>query len=250
MAIIWRQCRGGDRYEVRTHGASVRLYSNGVFHSQWNPRDPLKGSLWELLLLPTFFRPPEQVKRVLLLGVGGGALIRLLQSFVAPDSIVGVDIDRVHLNVARRFFGVKGAELICADAREYLSGCQQSKAAQFDLVVDDLFGHADGEARRAFPADPDWCRQLLNILAPHGVVVGNFGCRRELLDSGWRTSVVRSQLAPGKGAWTFEHPEYENCIGVFSRAPLLRADLLQWAPSAINPRDPCRKLDARLRPLR
>ncbi|MFC6979877.1 hypothetical protein ACFQH7_14350 [Microbulbifer taiwanensis] len=93
---------------MRSHGASVRLYSNGVFHSQWNPRDPLKGSLWELLLLPAFFLPGRQVRSVLLLGVGGGALIRLLQQFVGPEKIVGVDLDATHLRIARKYFGVQG----------------------------------------------------------------------------------------------------------------------------------------------
>ncbi|WP_231757144.1 methyltransferase domain-containing protein [Microbulbifer elongatus] len=250
MAVIWQQRRGGNRYEVRTHGASVRLYSNGVFHSQWNPRDPLKGSLWELLLLPVFFRRPQQIKRVLLLGVGGGALIRLLQTYAFPHTIVGVDIDPVHLKVAKRFFGVAGTELICADARQYISECQGTSAERFDLVVDDLFDHTDGVAQRAIPADPDWCGQLLELLTPDGVLVGNFGSRRELLDSGWRRPQLRAQLAQEKGAWTLEHPVYENCIGVFSRRPLIRAELLQQAPPAINPGNPSRKLDSRLRALR
>ena len=250
MAVIWQQRRGGDHYEVRTHGATVRLYSNGVFHSQWNPRDPLKGSLWELLLLPTFFRPFEQVRRVLVLGVGGGALIRLLQAYVGPQKIVGVDIDRVHLSVARRFFKVRNVELICADARDAVAELHSRGTAPFDLIVDDLFGHVDGEAQRAIAADAQWCVQLLSLLAAEGILVSNFASRRELLGSGWRTPEIRSALSPTKGAWTMEHPEYENCIGAFSRTPLVRDELLGRAPEAINPANPRRRLDSRLRPLR
>ncbi|WP_288129589.1 class I SAM-dependent methyltransferase [Microbulbifer sp.] len=253
MALIWHKKAAGNRYEVRTHGASVRLYSNGVFHSQWNDRDPLKGSLWELLLLPVFFVPAAAIRRVLLLGVGGGALIRLLQRYVAPESIVGVDIDRHHLTVARRFFGVTRAELIHADAREFVA--EYLTAAQlpgrgvggFDLVIDDLFGHVDGEASRAIEADEGWCSSLLALTHRHGLVVSNFGSRKELLASGWRKPVIRAQLG---NSWTAEHPEYENCIGVFSAQPLGRKTLLQQAPPELNPRNPQRRLDSRLRPLR
>lgn len=252
MALVWEKQVGGSRYEVRSHGATVRLYSNGVFHSQWNPNDPLKGSLWELLFLPVFFRPNGQVRRVLILGVGGGALIRLLQRFVVPEVIVGVDIDRHHLTVARRFFGVRGAELICADARAYVAERAADQlvnkgAALFDVIVDDLFGHSDGVAERAITADRPWCEQLLRLLSPGGLVVSNFGSRRELRESGWRTPALRQQL---QGAWSAELPEYENSIGIFSRSPLYRKSLTERAPTAINPANPSRRLSARLTRLR
>ena len=250
MALIWQKEVAGNRYEVRRHGASVRLYSNGVFHSQWNARDPLKGSLWELLLLPVFFVPAGQVRRVLLLGVGGGALIRLLQRYVAPEEIVGVDIDRHHLAVAKRFFGVRNTELVCADAREYVTDLSRqvkdTSATGFDLVIDDLFGHVHGEASRAIVADRRWCDQLLGVLNENGLVISNFVSRKELLASGWRARDLRSLLG---GAWTAEHPMYENCIGVFSRRPLSKKTLTGQAPSPINPDNARRSLDCRLRPL-
>lgn len=250
MALVWEKRVGNNRYEVRSHGATVRLYSNGVFHSQWNSNDPLKGSLWELLFLPVFFRPVQQVRRVLILGVGGGALIRLLQRYLSPEEIVGVDIDRYHLTVARRYFGVRGAELVCADARVYVSEQGAAKGTgtrTFDLIVDDLFGHCDGVAERAFESDRSWCESLLKLLSPDGVVVSNFGGRRELLRSGWRGAGLRERL---QGAWSADLPEYENSIGIFSRNPLYSAALTEQAPAAINPANPKRKLAAHLSRLR
>lgn len=247
MALLWQKRVGSNHYQVRSHGASVRLYSNGVFHSQWNPRDPLKGSLWELLLLPAFFLPERQIRSVLLLGVGGGALIRLLQRFVEPDRIVGVDLDATHLQVARRYFGVRDTELVRADARDFVEGQLRSKEpGSFDLVIDDLFGHGSGEAERTVVADSGWCENLLRLLSPDGLLIGNFGSRRELLASGWREKSVRGQL---RGGWTAEMPAYENCVLAVSRQPLPMADLAARAPDAINPRNPSRRLDCRLKRL-
>ncbi|WP_237055883.1 spermidine synthase [Microbulbifer sediminum] len=244
MALLWEHREGDNHYQVRTHGASVRLYTNGVFHSQWNPRDPLRGSLWELLLLPVFFRDRRQIRSVLVLGVGGGAVIRLLQRFVGPELIVGVDLDPVHLEVARNYFGAGDAELVCGDARSHVAG---RAGDQYDLIIDDLFGHVDGEARRTVRADGDWCRRLLGLLSPAGIMVGNFGSRREMLDSGWRATDQRASL---QGNWSAELPGYENCVLAVSRAPLSRAELLARAPAAINPSSHSNRLSSHLRRLR
>ena len=73
MALVYQKQLGNSHYEVRSAGASLRLYSNGVLHSQYNPNTPVGGTIWDLLLLPGFFKdtPP---KRILVLGLGGGAI--------------------------------------------------------------------------------------------------------------------------------------------------------------------------------
>ena len=70
MAIVWSRSAGGNQYEVRSAGQSIRLYKNGVFHSQWNPNRPLAGGVWDLLFIPALFAD-RQISRVLVLGVGG-----------------------------------------------------------------------------------------------------------------------------------------------------------------------------------
>ncbi|WP_444939459.1 methyltransferase domain-containing protein [Microbulbifer sp. JMSA002] len=248
MALLWQKQVGDTCYEVRNHGASVRLYSNGVFHSQWNPRDPLKGSLWELLLLPAFFLPEKRLNSVLLLGVGGGALIRLLQAYTSAKRIVGVDLDPVHLKVARRFFGVKDVELVHADAKEYVADYLQNPSAEpFDLVIDDLFGHFQGVAQRAVPASQEWCANLMRLLHRDGVLVSNFGDLQELRDSAWRQKALRSRL---RGAWMAYMPQYENHILAVSRNTLSLAELKKRVPAKINPGSPSCRLYAHHRLLR
>ena len=72
MALLWEKRAGGVCYQVRTAGNTVRLYTNGVLHTQYNPTRLLTGSVWDLLLLGALFVPRERMRRVLLLGVGGG----------------------------------------------------------------------------------------------------------------------------------------------------------------------------------
>lgn len=135
MAILWQKHLDGTHYEVRTAGKSHRLYTNGVFHSQYHPERATTGGIWDLLVLPAFFLAPEKIQRVLVLGVGGGAVIRQLQRYVRPQSIVGVELNPVHLEVARRFFGVDDsmAELHQADAVSWL---ESYSGPPFDMIIE------------------------------------------------------------------------------------------------------------------
>lgn len=67
MAIIWSRCLGGVHYEVRSAGNSLRLYTDGVFHSQYNPYRLITGHVWDLLMLPALFYPANKIKRVLVM---------------------------------------------------------------------------------------------------------------------------------------------------------------------------------------
>ncbi len=148
MAVLWEKRVNGVSYEVRTAGRTRRLYSDGVFHSQYNPARPVTGHVWDLLMIPAFFHAPGSVRRVLVLGVGGGAVIALLQRFVAPRAMVGVELNPLHLFVARRFFGItqRSVHLVRADARTWI---RDYDGPPFDMIIDDLFGEQNGEPVRA-----------------------------------------------------------------------------------------------------
>lgn len=173
MALIWARRLGGAHYALRSAGATRRLYRNGVLHTAWNPRRPLTGSVWDLLFLPALFLPEGAVRRVLVLGVGGGAVIRLFQRHLAPEHIVGVDLDPVHLRLAERVFGVggPGVRLVCADARRHLA----RDRSRYDVIVEDVFVEHEGVPRRALHGDAAWLRRLAARLSPQGVLVVNHG---------------------------------------------------------------------------
>ncbi|NBB79135.1 MAG: class I SAM-dependent methyltransferase [Verrucomicrobia bacterium] len=172
MAIIWQQVIEGNLYEVRTAGASVRLYRNGVNHSQWNPNRPLAGSIWDLITLPTLYRRPGLIEDVLVLGFGAGAVGCQLAELVAPQRIVGVELDPIHLSIANGFFECPDScELVAADAVEWV---QQSRGDErFDVVIEDLYGEADGVPARCVPMDATWCESLAQMLRPGGMLIFN-----------------------------------------------------------------------------
>lgn len=208
MAVLWSQRNGKNLHEVRTAGKSVRLYTNGVFHSQWNPDRFLTRSVWDSLTLAAFFLEPSQLKRVLILGVGGGVVIKQLERLFPGVEIVGVELDAMHIKIARRWFqiGRCDAELVQADARDWLS---QYRGEPFDLVIDDLFGESDGEVARAVEVDSAWADLLCKHLSENGVLAVNFIGPPELKRSGL---MARNDF---EHRYCFTPPFCENAVAVF-----------------------------------
>jgi spermidine synthase len=86
--------------------------------------------------------PNERPRRTLLLGLGGGTVVRLLQRRFPgePLAVTGVDDDPRVLMIARERFGLDlpGLTVVQADALAYLERCRAG-GERFDLVVVDLF---------------------------------------------------------------------------------------------------------------
>lgn len=216
MAVVWQKHVDGKCYEVRGAGQTRRLYTDGVFHSQYNPRRSLTGNVWDLLSLPGFFLAPGQLRRALVLGVGGGTVIRQLRRWFPAVEVTGIELNPTHLYIARRFFDLddSAVNLIEADAIAWM---QDYTGAPFDFIVDDLFFEEDGEPCRAVRADRPWLQTLSSALSAHGMLSMNFISSRDLRDS----AVFHSKRlqARFKNAYRFMTPLYENNIGVFLRQP-------------------------------
>ncbi|GAB3106743.1 class I SAM-dependent methyltransferase [Aestuariicella hydrocarbonica] len=245
MALIWQKqvTHAGKttQYEVRNAGRTRRLYTNGVFHSQYSPSRPVAGSVWDLLLLPAFFHRPGLINRVLVLGVGGGAVLKQLQYFLQPEVIVGVELNPVHIQVAKRFFKVTGDEfeLVCADALEWL---EQYQGPPFDLIIDDLFGEEGGEPCRAVAADEAWCALLKKHLMDSGSVAINFDTPELMQRCFWLAEHAADPKALSKKSpatndhlpadwwqqvYQLSTPLYSNCIALFTQQPTPRHEFLE-----------------------
>ncbi len=218
MTVLWSLQKGNAHYEVRAAGRTRRLYTNGVFHSQWNPRRVISDSLWDLLTLPAFFLAPGLPKRILILGLGGGAVALQLHKLFKPEQMVCVELDCVHISVAQRWFGLNkrlegcDVDLIQADAAVWLA---DYSGPAFDYIVDDLFSHTDGEAARAIDIDQVWSGLLCRHLAPNGVLAINLGSIKEL---NLAASSIANAVKPGvcKSFYSFSHPRYHNRIAVLA----------------------------------
>lgn len=224
MALLWRKKSAGKTYEVRQAGNSLRLYTDGTFHSQYNPQSPLNGSIWDLLLLPALF-PFARPQRVLVLGVGGGAIIRQLQQLVEPREIIGVELDPLHLQIARRWFGLAGKRRISLINGDAIAWLRDYRGPGFDLIVDDLFAENGGSPHRAIAVDKNWGATLARHLTPGGALAINFESARSLRESALLSEAsLRQKFAD---CFSLSTPGYENRIGAFFSQSVSRAKLEQ-----------------------
>jgi spermidine synthase len=214
MAVIHSLQRDGTRYEIRTAGRSIRLYTNNVLHTQYHPDKRVTGGVWDLLALPILAL--DTPKRALVLGVGGGAAIHLLRDWCPGIQITGVELNPVHISLARRFFNLKGRhlDLVRGDARDFV---QQYKGEKFDLVIEDLFG-GNGAPDRTFEADSTWCSALGRLVSRDGAIVINTLERRQLLATAFvQDEKTRKEWQSGL---CLTVPAYENHVGAFFRKPV------------------------------
>jgi len=222
MAVIWQKQTRTTRYEVRSAGRSLRLYTNGVLHTQYHPHKVLTGYVWDLLMLPAFFCPPGSIRRVLVLGLGGGTVIHALRHFAQPQQFVAVELSAEHVRIARRFFNIRGKdiELHCADAVEWV---RQYRGEKFDLIIDDLFGDHEGEPMQVMPANEAWLRQLHRHLTPQGMLVKNFVARQALSEMRAACTTVTGRRF--KSVFALSSTRDENRVGVFLKRRCDKKDL-------------------------
>lgn len=217
MALLWQKKKNNRLYEVRSAGNSLRLYTNGVFHTQYNPHQPLTGHVWDLLMLPALFYPAKTVHRVLVLGVGGGAVMQMLRHFVAPEKILGVELDQNHLYVARRFFKLRGRdiELVQADAVDWVKRYQ---GPPFDMIIEDLFMEQADEPVRVMKSNAQWFRTLLRLLTANGVLVSNYIDKTEISQSAVFSNQSIARQIPS--IYQFASTYNENFVAAFFKMPM------------------------------
>ena len=72
--------RGRPRVEVKLgrRGRSLRI--DGTFASYYEPGIPITGSVWDALAAPLVLLPPSRRRSVLVLGLGGGSVARVVRA--------------------------------------------------------------------------------------------------------------------------------------------------------------------------
>ncbi|MEX2525041.1 MAG: hypothetical protein WD750_08790 [Gammaproteobacteria bacterium] len=212
MAILWQKTIRGQHYEIRSAGRTRRLYTNGVCHSEFNPFHIFSGSIWDLLILPAWFYSASDIRRILVLGVGGGSNVLQLEHLLEPELILGIERDPVHLRLARKFFDIENScsEIIEVDARGWLANYN---GEPFDMIIDDLFMDCGNEPVRAVKVNREWSQLLIRNLKKGGLLTINFASGEELTAS----AIVRQSRFHHRFPSMFRMttPLLDNNVGVF-----------------------------------
>lgn len=159
------------------------------------------GGLQELLEYGLDFIPPENIQKVLILGLGAGSVIDSLRNkYRITGKITGVEIDPVVINLAKEEFDIdrfEDFELIEADAAEFVKNTFET----FDLIVVDIFINTGVPA--VFYEKEFW-ENVESLVSNNGFVLFNAGIE-------WNKGKMYDflQVIPG----SFAVQKYHNILG-------------------------------------
>lgn len=143
-----------------------KLTAAGYTQSKALNKDGLTGSYWDGFVNPMIELKPDS--RVLILGLAGGTIAKLLTKKFGLITIDGVDIDPMMVELGQKFldFNEKNVNIIISDALKFIKNAR----FKYDLICVDLFAHGDvavgSESKEFFVS-------LKQILNKDGLVVIN-----------------------------------------------------------------------------
>jgi len=122
-------------------------------------------------------------KSVLVLGIGGGTVNRMLSEYFPGIVQTVVDIDPVIIDIAKKYFFVDcipNTHLVCSDAKEYV---RQSvlKGNTYDFIIVDL---SFGRVIPSFVTQKQFLQNLNHLLANQGFLCINYLREKEYKDRG------------------------------------------------------------------
>ncbi len=119
-------------------------------------------------LVPAAPTAPPPPRSVLLLGLGGGAMVRYVASQLPSWRVTVVEREAAVVDLARRHFHVRGPVAV-ADARKFVADAAAAAGGRYDVILVDLYD-ADG----AVTADAVFWTGCLALLAPGGCLAANW----------------------------------------------------------------------------
>lgn len=120
----------GDLRVVRTFGLGTYIQANGLTQS---------GGIVEAIWRSTIRKVKgkgREVKDVLILGLGGGTVAKLVRKFWPEVKITGVDIDPIVAELGKKYLGLSdyGVDIKIGDASNFAL-----YAKRYDLIIIDLY---------------------------------------------------------------------------------------------------------------
>ncbi len=153
-------------------------------------------------------------RRALLLGLGGGAMLRHFQAYLPDCAVTVIERDPAVIALARRFFHIT-APVVEADAQEFVADADGA----YDAILADLY-----DGRGMARVEPGFWRDCAAALAPGGCVAVNWAAFVD--DAAARAEAAAIETAVGRSIFMGPRARRENVVQLAPLDPAI-------APAAI-----------------
>ncbi|MGZ3611311.1 MAG: spermidine synthase [Ktedonobacteraceae bacterium] len=160
---------------VKVGDETQLILNEGVgIHSIYNPNSILTGGPWDYFMIAPYFNnlpfTQNQVRKVAIIGLGGGTAVREFSAAYGPIPIDGVEIDNTIVNMGREYFHMNEPNLhvVLQDGRYFL----QTSSQKFDVVAIDAYQQPYVPFQLT---TKEFFQEVRNHLSPTGVTVINAG---------------------------------------------------------------------------
>lgn len=192
--VIFRADTQYHRIAVTEDDAARHLRFDHSHQSAISLDDPYKSRILYPDYMHLALAAKPDAKRVLVLGLGGGAITKRMWRDYPEMSLDSVEIDPVVVDVARDYFGLTEdarSTVYVEDARRYVQTTDQT----YDMIVIDAY-YAD--AMPFHLTTDEFYREVRSCLATDGVVAFNVISSVE----GGGSDIFRSMYRTASGVWS------------------------------------------------
>jgi spermidine synthase len=114
----------------------------------------------------------DKVQRVLVLGLGGGSIIEVINKYWPEATITAIDIDPVIVKLGMKYLGLndKSIKIHIEDAEKFLTTHNSQPTTYYDLILVDLY--RGDEYPKKFETK-DYIQLVGTVLASRGIAVFN-----------------------------------------------------------------------------
>jgi len=193
------------RVRVDESGGTRTLVVDETFASFYRPGEIATHCVWDAIAAPILWLEPERRRRILILGLGGGSIARLARALAPEAEILGIEVDREVVKLAREHLDLDALDIQVeiADAFEWLKTAPRSRG-RYDVIVEDIFiGEGDDVHKPVWIPEPAH-RLARNRLAEGGLLVSNTLDERERIVQAMRDAFPK--------VVSIETEDYDNSV--------------------------------------
>ncbi|MDF3128299.1 fused MFS/spermidine synthase [Kiritimatiellaeota bacterium B1221] len=143
----------------------------GATHATWHPVRLMTGHAWDAITAATLLHPAP-IQNLLMLGLGGGTVLRQLRHFLPDAEFTAVEIDGEMIRLARKYMELDqtGVEVVHGDAFAFL----ETHTGKYDVIIDDLYRCGESDVERPAPVNAEQLKQHTRLLHSDGSLMMNF----------------------------------------------------------------------------